>query len=309
MKILNRIKDKILENDNFLITTHIHPEGDAIGSELAMYCLLKKLGKKVRIINGDAVPKNLGFLPFLKRIKVLGKDAAGIRNADVFITLDSANPERIGGMEKFLKQAKLTINIDHHISNSKFGDLNWIDENASCVGEMLYSLFKIFNVALDYKTSLLMYVAILTDTGSFRYENTHPETHRIAADLLLNGVDSNKVYNQLFENNSIERLHMIGNSLLHLKEKDGIGWISIKREDLRKYGVKPEDLEGVIDFVRSMENVKIAIVFQEAGDGLVKVSFRSKDKTVNVNKVAAFFGGGGHRMAAGCKIKGGWMCL
>ncbi len=304
MKILNRIKNKILENDNFLITTHIHPEGDAIGSALLMYCLLKKLGKKVRIINGDAVPQNLSFLPFLKRIKVLNKDVTEIKDINVFITLDSANPERIGGMEKFLKQAKLVINIDHHISNSKFGDLNWIDENSSCVGEMLYSLFEIFNVALDYKTSLLMYTAILTDTGSFRYENTRPKTHRIAADLLLNGVDPNKVYNQLFENNSIERLHIIGNSLLHLKEKDGIGWVSIRRDDLKKYKVKPEDLEGVIDFVRSIKGVKAAVVFQEAGNDVVKVSFRSKDKKVDVNKIAAFFGGGGHRMAAGCRIKG-----
>ena len=172
------------------------------------------------------------------------------------------------------------------------------------LGEMLYSLFKIFDIALDYKTSLLMYVAVLTDTGSFRYENTRPETHRIAADLLLKGVNPNNVYNRIFENNSIERLHIIGNSLLHAKEKDGIGWVSIKKDDLKKYKVKPDDLEGVIDFVRSIKGIKAAVVFQEAGDNLVKVSFRSRDEKVNVNKIAALFGGGGHRMAAGCRIKG-----
>ncbi|MDP8234112.1 MAG: bifunctional oligoribonuclease/PAP phosphatase NrnA, partial [Candidatus Saelkia tenebricola] len=304
MKIESKIKEKILKSDNFLITAHIHPEGDAIGSELIVYRLLRKLGKKVRIVNDDLVPENLKFLPYSKQIKILGKDIVDIRDIDVFIVVDSANPERTGGMKKFLKQAKCVINIDHHISNSRFGDLNWIDKDASCAGEMLYSLCKSFNITSDYKISLLSYVAILTDTGSFRYENTSPQTHKIASELLLNGVDSNEVYNQIFENKSIERLHIVGNSLLGLKKENGVGWISIRVEDLTKYKVKHEDLEGIIDFIRSLKDIQVAVVFQETKDNIVKISFRSKDKKVDVNKIAALFGGGGHKMASGCRVKG-----
>lgn len=298
------IKKRIREGNNFLITTHVNPEGDAIGSELALYYLLKKLGKRVKVINADSAPRNLGFLPGMKRIEQFQARDSGIRNVDGLFVLDVPNIERIGETRVFLSRASWVINIDHHVSNSKFGDINWIDKNASSVGEMIFGLYEGFGLALDYKVSLLLYTAILTDTGSFRYINTSSRTHKIVSQLLAQGVKPYKVYAQLFENNSLEKIRLLAAGLTTLRKKDALAWIEISRGIFTQSGARQEDLEGIIDYIRTLGGIKVAMVFQELEDGVVKVGFRSKDKKIDVNLIASHFGGGGHRMASGCKVKG-----
>ncbi len=304
MKIEKKIERALLKFNSFIITTHINPDGDAVGSQLLLSRLLKRLGKRVVMVNSDNVPSNLKFLPGVKSIKIFKEHRLDIDKFDALISLDVANPDRIGDMTKLIPSAKYVINIDHHLSNSNFGDLNWIGRGVSSVGEMVYGLFSKFNLKLDYKDALLSYVAIATDTGYFRHKNTSANTHRMVAKLLDKGVDSNAVYSQLFENKSLAKMRITAIVLNRIESKNGIAWASVKRADLKKSAAKSEDLEGLIDSVKTLGGIRVAILFQELKDGIIKIGFRSKDSKVDVDKLAAIFGGGGHKMASGCRVKG-----
>ncbi len=304
MKIEEKIKNKIKQFNDFLITTHINADGDAIASELVIYYILKKLNKRAFIINNDPVPESLLFLPRVMDIKTITDKPINFREKYLAIVLDAPNPQRTGRIEKAIKMADFVINIDHHISNSEFGDINWVKEDASCVGEMLYGLCRSFKFRLDYDTALAIYTAIVTDTGSFRYTNTTKSTHNISGHLINSGVNPNDIYNKLFENNSVERMHIIGSGLISLKKKGFISWLEIAKKDFSKSRSKREDLEGMVDFPRSIKGVKVALFFQELNNGFIRVALRSKDEAIDVNEIATLFSGGGHRMASGCRIKG-----
>jgi len=298
------IKKTIQSLDRFLITTHINPEGDAIGSQLFICRMLKKMGKRCKMLNCDPVPPNLNFLPGADKIGLYRGGNVDIDKFDAFIILDCADAERLGALGRFVSSARKTINIDHHPSNSMFADLNWIDPSASSVGEMAYALMEHCGVKPDYGLSLLAYVAIVTDTGSFRHSNTTFVTHKTASALLKNGIKPDQVYSRLYENNSLSRLQITGIGFSNLKIEDSIIWSQIRPDDLKRTGAAEDELEGFIDMLKTVQNIKVAIVFQEQAGGIIKVSFRSKDKKIDVDKIASVFGGGGHKMASGCKIKG-----
>jgi len=304
MRQEKKIERTLLKFNSFVVTTHVNPDGDAIGSQLLFARLLKKLGKRVVMVNADSIPSNLKFLPGVKSVKILKDYKLNIDKFEVLVTLDVANPSRAGDMAKFISLAKYVINIDHHVSNNNFADLNWVERDASCVGEMVYRLYSQLGLELDYKDALLSYVSIATDTGYFRHNNTSASTHRIVADLLDRGVNSNAVYSELYENKSLPKMHISAFALSKIAKRGGMAWVSIRREDLKRSSAKSEDLEGLIDSIKTLGGIRVAIVFQELSGGMIKIGFRSKDKKADVNKIAAIFGGGGHKMASGCRVKG-----
>ena len=302
---IKKIKEALEKNKSFLITSHIHLEGDSIGSQLALYRLLKKLGKRVFILDEDKPSRQYGFLPCIDKINTkLSRKA----DYDVAIVLDCPVLERAGRVAEFLDRRKTLINIDHHISNRYFGDINWVDDKASSCGEMIYELFRALKQPVEKDTALLLYVAILTDTGSFGYENTSAGTHSIVKELIESGVCPVSVHNRIYETKSFSEIKLLQQALSTLKKVQGgrITYLCITKKMLRDSGCDPVATEGFINYPRSIEGSKVALLFLEAPDepNKIQVGFRSKGE-VDVNKLASHFNGGGHHNAAGCVIKGG----
>ncbi|MFH1062642.1 MAG: bifunctional oligoribonuclease/PAP phosphatase NrnA [Candidatus Omnitrophota bacterium] len=302
--IKKQILETIKQYKRFLIVAHINPEGDSIGSQLAMANLLRTMGKSVRIINADNVPKNLMFLPGAEQIEsLIDKDLKEIK-FDVAIILDCPNLERIGQIRQLLNK-QYVICIDHHISNEPFGDINWNDHKASSAGEMVYGLFKTGNIPLDEASALCLYVAIMTDTGSFRYSNTTVKTHHIIADLLSFNLNPTKVYEHIYETKSFEVMKLLAEVLNNLqRSKDGTYvWFRVTDEMLKRNHLKAESTEDFIAFVRMIEGAEVVAYLREIDSGSkVKISLRSKTD-IDVNKIAGHFGGGGHQAASGCVIE------
>ncbi len=297
------VKQAIKKFNKFLITSHINPEGDAIGSQVAMAHLLRKLGKTSVMLDDSPVPN---LLRFMKGTEDISKEMPHNFNFQAVIILDSPDLARIGRVSEYIKKDSVIINIDHHISNINFGKYNWIEPDFSSAGEMVYDLFKAFKVKIDIDDATSLYAAIMTDTGSFRYSNTSSKTHRIAAELIDIGVKPYDMHTRIYETNSIYDTNLLGESLQTMKLTDDgkIAWLWVTKDMLKKTKGSLEGTEGIINFARSIDGVEIAILFRETGtEDRVKVSFRSKGK-VDVNQLAANFGGGGHPTASGCTVFG-----
>jgi bifunctional oligoribonuclease and PAP phosphatase NrnA len=303
---LKSVVKALKKQNNFLITAHAGPEGDAIGSELGLFYLLKKLGKKALIINQDALPYGMDFLPGAAKIRQL-KNVSGRINFDCLVTLDSSDLSRVGKVACLDTEGKPVINIDHHFSNTNFGTYNWVEGNASSASEMVYRLFKETKVAIGREAAMALYVGILTDTGSFRYSNTSRFTHQAAAELLACGIDVVQVYKQCYENIPFADMKTLAVMLAGItREAAGrIIWCQIPRTLLKK-NIDTFDLgEHILSFCRAIKGVEVVALFRELpGErGQVRVNFRSQGK-VDVNKVASNFSGGGHKTAAGATVKG-----
>lgn len=302
--IKNQLLKIINEHRRFLVAAHINPEGDSIGSQLALARLLRLLGKSVRIINADNLPKNLSFLPGVKQIERCSPKLAKEICFDVAIILDCPVLKRIGKVKRLLGN-KFIVNIDHHISNERFGNVNWVDVQASSVGEMVYGLFKSSQIKLDDLSALYIYVAIMTDTGSFHYSNTSALTHKIAAQLLSFDINPTKIYEEIYENKSFKTLKLLSEVLVNLqRSKDGkFVWFRITNKMLKRNKLSAQSTEDFIDFVRMVEGAEVVAFLRELDSKRgVKVSLRSKTN-LDVNKIAEHFGGGGHAAASGCVIK------
>lgn len=292
----------IINNYNkFLITSHIDPEGDALGSQLALAKLLEKKGKFVNIVNDQKIPDNYNFLPGIDKIS---SELKG--DFEIAIFLDSPIISRIGKVINLIDlKSKTIVNIDHHISNTNFGDVNWVDIESSSCGEMVYKLFKGLDEEIDKESALNLYTAIFVDTGSFRYSNTTSQTHRIAAELLNYGIKPEEVYEKVYETNTAAEVKLLGLALSRvcLSRDNKICWVKITREMLKTLKIELKKTDEFINFARSIAGVEVAILFTERRKNEIKISFRSKGR-IDVNKLAQFFGGGGHRTASGCRIKG-----
>jgi Exopolyphosphatase-related proteins len=302
--IKQQILDILKKHQRFLIAAHVHPEGDAIGSQLAMAHLLKQMGKTVRIVNADAVPHNLCFLPDAALIENCRAVEPQALTFDAALILDCPVLERVGAVQALLKDA-LIVNIDHHISNNEFGAVNWVDPKASSAGEMIYALFKSGAIPLDQASALYLYVAIMTDTGSFHYSNTTSATHHIAAELLSHGINPTKIYENIYETKSFDTMKLLAEVLSGLKRsRDGkYVWFKVTLEMLKKNNLTEESTEDFIDFVRMVEGAEVVAFLREMRSReVVKVSLRSKSE-VDVNAIAKHFGGGGHYAASGCVIE------
>lgn len=294
-KVINEIrKHKI-----FLITSHVNPEADSIGSQVAFVELLKAMGKKAFMLNADKPSRRYSFLPNCNNIITLYKN----QKYDAICFLDCADTKRIGRIYQGLNLSKRTINIDHHISNDSFADVNLVIEKASSTAEILYDLFKEARVKINKTAAICMYAAVLTDTGSFNYSNVTSNTHKVVADLVKCGIDTNKIYKKAYEEVAPSTIKLLANTLSTLKisADNKIAWVKIDKAMLRKSNASPEDEEDFVNFPRSIKGVKVAMLFTEVEKNKIKVSFRANE-SADVNKIALCFSGGGHKKASGCTI-------
>ena len=296
--------EAIKKYNSFLITAHVNLEGDSLGSQLAMKELLTSLDKDVVIIDNDPVPDHYRFLP---KANEISNDLGKKMDFGAIVVLDCPTLKRIGKVRDLIGKSTFIINIDHHISNENFGNINWVDPNASSAGEMVYKLFKEMHVPVTKEIALSLYIAILTDTGSFNYDNTSSVTHEIAGELLGYGLDPASVSENVYERRSVSDIKFLGLvlSTLKINKTKDVAYLEITRQLLKQTGADVSKSEGFVNYARSVDNVKIAILFREdARDAnKVHVSFRSKGD-VDVNSIASYFGGGGHTKAAGCILEG-----
>lgn len=294
----------IRKNKSFLITTHTNPEGDALGSELALYWLLKKMKKTAVVMNEDACLYGYEFLPGLENIKRYKQSPKNI-NFDCMVVLDCSDLKRTGEVYKINSRAKPILNIDHHISNQNFGDTNWVEPFSSSTAEMVYKLYKELKVPLDTEAAVNLYTGILTDTGSFRYSNTTGLTHKIISELLKFGVDVTQVYKSLNENVPFADMKLLSKILPGMKRQaqGKIIWFQIRRNLLRGRKLSFDLSENILSFGRAVKGVEVVALFKEnlGVKDEIRVNLRSQGKT-DVNKIAAYFGGGGHKAASGITI-------
>lgn len=298
--IVEAAVELIKESSNIAILSHIMPDGDNIGSCLALYNALLGLGKNVVVVQDDDVPEAYRFLKNSNRIV----KPEGNYDLDLVIALDCGDIGRLGKSAKYLKNSKV-INIDHHISNTNFGHYNIVDTNASATAELVYELINKLEIALDKDICECIYTGIVTDTGQFQYSNTTSLTHRIAADLISKGVEPAKIYKDIYQNNSISKMKLIGEALnsIELHYNNKVASITLTKKLVEQVGAKDEDADGLINFARDIRGVEVALLFRETEDGKIKIGFRSKD-FINVNEIAQKFGGGGHKRAAGATAIG-----
>ena len=255
------------------------------------------------MVNEDPVPPTYRFLPWNEKIITVDKV---VNNIDVILVVDSPNKERIGKTAEYMVEGRLVVNIDHHISNDGFGDVNWIDPEASAAGEMIYRLFKRMKMNINREESMCIYAAILTDTGSFRYSNTSSRVHRIASELLRYGLNSQEIASAIYEVKRPQSLKLLAMTLgtLNISDDGKIAWVKITNEMFRSTGAYSNEIEGFVDYPRLLGGVQVALLFRETSkENEIKVSLRAKGG-VNVNNIASHFGGGGHRAASGCLVKG-----
>lgn len=294
----------IRKHKRFLVTSHIHLEGDALGSQLAMGHLIEKMGrKKVWYVDETPVPETYRFLPGQEKVST---DLSLKRDPEVLITVDCPNRERIGQVAKYLSDQTLVVTIDHHISNQHFGDLNWLAPRASATGEMIYQLYKSAGVPIDKTAAINLYAAIVTDTGQFAYSNTTAKTHRITAELIEKGANPYFISEKIYESNSLGSRRLLGKVIdtLDVVHQGKTGYLCVTRRMLEETGCTWDETDGFCNYARSLKGVEVGLFFRESEKpGAIKVSLRSKGG-VDVNKVAARLGGGGHRAASGCVIKG-----
>ena len=298
-----QIGQALRENQRFAVLSHVRPDGDALGSQLALGLSLKQLGKDVRIWNEDGMLEKYSFLP---SANLLTKPPADPEDVDVAIALDTAIQNRLGTALPAVRSAKVWINIDHHPSNPGYGDLVQIDPKAPATGEILFELIKSEKLPIDAAIAENLYVAISTDTGSFQYPNTTARTLEIAAELIRAGVDVGRVSQLTYENYPRRRVELLRDLLgtMRFDANDRVASFSLSLATAKKLGVLPEDNEGLIDHLRAIRGVIVAVFFEELPDGKVRVSMRSKSEKVNVCAICEKFGGGGHVLAAGARVRG-----
>lgn len=298
---LSAICRVLREKDRFLISCHENPEGDAIGSELALALALRKMGKTATVLNADPVPANLLFLPGAGTV-VFSEDGS---NYDVAVVVDCGSPERTGRVGQELRKCPLLINIDHHRTNGDLGDLSLVDPDAAATGLLIHRVLSAMGCEIGLDVATNIYVAVLTDTGSFHYGSSSPEAFEVAGEMVRRGVDPWSVAEQVYETQSALRLRLLGRVLDSLEvSADGrVACITTMRKDLREFSAGKDALEGFINYPRSIVGVEVAVSLREEEGDDFRVSFRSKGR-VDVSAVAGRFGGGGHRNAAGCTILG-----
>ncbi|MCG6929906.1 MAG: bifunctional oligoribonuclease/PAP phosphatase NrnA [Desulfofustis sp.] len=309
-RIPEEILDVIRAAENFVVVTHVQPDGDAVGSLLAMSEMLKDMGKRVFAFLDEPISHLYDFMPGCGRLNSDAEEMSRFiaeSGTDIcVIALDCGEADRIGRHRELLMAVSPFVVIDHHLSHLNFGDHRWVDPRSSSTGEMVYEIIEALSQTPSYDCAFSLYVAICTDTGSFRYECTGPRTFEIAGKLVELGVRPNHVAGLLYENYSPQRLKLMQMVLgtLELCEDGQIACIHVTRDMFDESGAKVQDIEGFIEYARSISSVKVAVFIKQTWYNMVSASLRAKGGC-NVADIAKQFGGGGHRNASGCKFPGG----
>lgn len=303
-KDLKNFCNALKRYDHFLLTCHVLPEGDAIGSIFALDSLLRRLGKKTIIVAQDDFPQRIYCFSSKRwnRIDQVDKSASDFQ---AVVLADCANLGRIGKVKELINSQTVIFNVDHHVSNDRFGKYNCINPSAAASGEVVYDIFKTLGVKIKKEEARDLYVALSTDTGSFKYGNTTQHTLKIAAELIEKGIDLEKINQDLYDTYSLNKIQLYSRLLGRVKTvaNGRVAWATMERKDLYDSGAIDEDMEGFIDFLKSIREVKVAFFLSEMPEkGIIRASFRSKDG-YDVNKLAAVFNGGGHKKASGCLFR------
>lgn len=300
--ILNNILDVLRQKKKFILTTHINPDGDALGSTIALAELLRAMSKDYVVCCRDAFPEGYSFL---------GHDWTAYSSAsidasqyDVVIAIDSPVKDRLGNAAEILDKVPFLINIDHHPGNDLGGDIDLVDESSAAAGELIYYLYKESGAVFTQVALNALYTAIATDTGSFKYHNTTSQTHKIIADLIDLGVEPGDINTKLYSNMPFKKVQLHGflSSRIQLAVSGRIGWAFLKSSELKQFDATKDDTDGFVNMLRNIDSVEVCFfAFEDEEKGETKISLRSSGDA-NVNHIANEFGGGGHARAAGCTI-------
>lgn len=301
-KIIERILDVIRENQTFCVVGHVRPDGDCIGSQLALAYALRNEGKTVSCWNQDTIPQKYRFL---NADGLMEKPRRG-EKFDCVISTDCATYERLGKVGECIIDRKILINIDHHESNPRYGDVNWVSRREPSTGELIYRILKVARWAVSKPMADCLFTAVSTDTGSFQYPSTRPGTFHAGAELVARGANLARICDEVYQSYPLSRAKLLKHvySKFRLTANDQIAWFWLKKADFSRTGAESDDTEGLIDHIRAIEPVVVACVFEEIEPLLTRISLRSKNAKVNVNEIAAQFGGGGHPAAAGARVAG-----
>ena len=295
--MLRQVLDEITRRDRFLLTSHARPDGDAMGSVLACWQILRQLGKQAQVVMYDPVPVIYRPLPFAEAV-IQSSCAINGFEAAIILECDSVQRTRLQGLDQgFL------INIDHHSTARPFANINWIDPHACATAEMVYRLARHAGVPITPEMATCLYTAVLTDTGSFSYVGTNESTFALARELVLCGADPAAIAQHVYFSHPPSKMRLLGAALTNLNREGEITWMWITREQMDRCGAIEEDCEGLVNYALAIEGVEVAVFFRELSDHRYRVSLRSKG-TINVASVAEQFGGGGHNCASGCSVDG-----
>jgi len=301
-KIIDRIIQAIDQSQSICVAGHVRPDGDCIGSQIGLTLALLKQGKDVACWNEDIVPQKYAFLDPGR----LWHKPAGTREFDLLICTDCASFERLGKVGPAAAKRKCLINIDHHESNTRYGEVNWISALEASTGELVFRLLKVARWPITPAIADCLFTAVSTDTGSFQYSTTQPVTYHTAGELVKLGAHVETICHEVYQSFSLSRVLLLKHlyNHFHLAHHDQIAYLWLKKKDFVRTGADRSDTEGLIDHIRAIEPVVVAVVFEEVEPDLTRLSLRSKSSRIDVNEIAGQFGGGGHVAAAGARVPG-----
>jgi len=296
--MMEHVLREIEQRSAFVLTSHARPDGDAIGSVLALYQILKQMGKSTFVVMSDAVPLIYARLPYANVVMHCQKLPENTPEAVIILECDGIQRTRLYGLE-----GRFLINIDHHHSARAFADVNWIDSKACAVAEMVHCLARATGVKITPEIATCLYTAVLTDTGSFCFSGTNDRTFDLALQLVRSGANPVDIAHTVYFSNPTSKMRLLGAALSNLHREGGLAYMHISLSEMERSGGLEEDCEGLVNYALGIQGVEVALFFRELEDGRYRVSLRSKGQ-VNVAAVAEQFGGGGHSCASGCAVSG-----
>lgn len=291
------ILEVLRRGERFLVCSHARPDGDAVGSMLAVGMLLEQMGKRADLVTAERIPKIHRGLPGAEGIRTAER-VDGAYDAVILLECDGLERTRLQGLEQYF-----LINIDHHATGRKFGNLNWIDRDAASVGELVYRLAKAAGARVTPEMATCLYTTVLTDTGGFCYGGTRASTFGLARELVLAGADPMRIAQTVYFSTPATKLLLLGAALGNLKSEGRLAWLWVTRPEMARAGAAEEDCEGIVNFALCVSGVEAAVFLYELPERRIQVSLRSKGR-VNVAAIAERLGGGGHESAAGCTMEG-----
>lgn len=299
---MDKLSEIISNSDSIAVTSHVNPDGDSIGSILALWLALKQKHKNAEVFINEELPDKYRFLPQSNHIKKY-EDIEG-KGFDLFFALDCGNETRLGHGIEAMKKSKFIVNIDHHVSNTKFGDINIIDIDSSSTCEMVYFIIKNMGLTIDQQIATCIYMGIVTDSGNFMYDNVTEKTHLVVAELIKTNIIKQDIIYNLYQKKSVNSMRFLGYSLTNMNIELGgrLAIFQVSSDLLGKFNITNDDVKGLVNYGRDIESVDIAVSIVETDNNEVRLSFRSKHDDVDVGAMAQLFNGGGHKKASGAVL-------